>query len=78
MRTAIYLDVRSMHETLKMVIDITAVMLVKKRRKMWLKNLDVLVCLELIQSRKTSLLRERDTVLVMVKRLKLFSANDFV
>ncbi len=49
-----------MHEPLKMVIDIAAVMLVKKRRKKWFKNLDVLVCLELIQSRKTSLLRERD------------------
>lgn len=74
MRTVIYLDVTSRHETLKMVIDITAVMLVKKRRKMRLKNLDVLMCFELIQSRKTSLLRER--VPVMVKRL--FAANDFV
>lgn len=33
MGTVIYLDRRSMHETLTMVIDIAAVMLVKKRRK---------------------------------------------
>lgn len=68
-----------MYKTSKMVIDIAAVMLVKKRRKkMRLKNLDVLVCLELIQSRKTSLLRGRDSSCDGETTETFFAANDFV